>query len=88
MRNTDVKDWRLTPGHERLRGERFVRKPWHASRVGWDHDHCEFCWRKFPDDEPEGWTAAGPAGEPDYHWVCDACFADFREPLELVAGPG
>jgi hypothetical protein len=80
-----VDDWRLTPAHERLRGRRFEHKPWHASREGWDHDHCEFCWRKFPSEEPAGWTAAGPAGESDYHWICDACFADFRDQLELVA---
>jgi hypothetical protein len=21
----------------------------------------------------------GPQGEDDYHWVCDECFADFRD---------
>jgi hypothetical protein len=51
-------------------------------RHGWDHDHCAFCWAKFmaaaakPED-PEIITE-GYASE-DGQWICDGCFADFRD---------
>jgi hypothetical protein len=65
-------------------------KPYRAWRADWEHDHCAFCWRKLveegtPSDDPEtqtqGYAALGrgPQGEDDYHWVCDKCFADFRD---------
>lgn len=90
-------DWRLTPEKERFRGAVFVRREWYPPKPSWDHDHCEFCWKKFAeadlaDPEPTvqaGYTTAGPIGrppeerEPAYHWVCDDCFEDFREQFEF-----
>jgi hypothetical protein len=50
---------------------------------------CEFCRRKFveaSDPVPAGAVTTGyaavgrsPEGGDDYYWVCDGCFADFRE---------
>jgi hypothetical protein len=83
-------DWRLMGQERYLKGAAFVRKPYTRWSVDWDHDHCDFCQRKFveanghPEDDDEktvGYAAVGtgPEGQDDYHWVCDDCFADFRE---------
>ena len=80
-------------GQERyLAGAIFVRKPYRAWNETWDHDHCAFCTRKLSrspgvrllqtlDTLTTGYAALGrgPNGEDDYHWVCDDCFADFRQ---------
>lgn len=55
----------------------------------WDHAHCEFCWATFLaaaslaeqvelDVSPltEGYVTVGSHGE---HWICDKCFADFKD---------
>ena len=73
-------DWRLTNQEEFLAGRMLAWRRWSAARPGSDHDHCEFCWAEFgdqADDEVvnEGWTTV----EDSYHWVCPACFEDFRE---------
>ena len=76
-----------------LQGAAFRRKPYRAWREDWDHDHCAFCQRRLvekgtPSDDPEAQTVGyaapgrGPQGEDDYHWVCDECFADFRDRFE------
>jgi hypothetical protein len=72
-------DWRLHGQEKYLRGKAFVRRIWRETRSGWDHDHCEFCTRKFsderiPDALHEGWTTRD-----NYHWICDQCFQDFRQ---------
>jgi hypothetical protein len=83
-------DWRLTGQEGYLQGATFVHKPYRAWSATWDHDHCTFCTRKFVGElgqlSDDGVLAAGysalgrgPQGEDDYHWVCDVCFADFRE---------
>jgi hypothetical protein len=61
-------------------------------RHGWDHDHCAFCWAKFmpaeakpkdPQTLTDGYVSE--AGE----WICDRCFADFRDEFEwIVEGTG
>lgn len=55
----------------------------------WDHDHCEFCWATF--------MVAGASSDPSTlaegyvtekgQWICDQCFADFRDEFDWsVAG--
>jgi hypothetical protein len=50
-------------------------------RVGWDHDHCEFCGRKFSlsDGLKDGYATSD-----GYHWVCAECFEDFKEEFEWM----
>jgi hypothetical protein len=72
-------DWRLTGQEEFLTGVTLERRVWQETRPDWDHDHCAFCGAKFaaidePDILHEGWTT-----DDEYYWICDACFADFRE---------
>jgi hypothetical protein len=81
-------DWRLIGQERFLHGATFVHKPYRAWSATWEHDHCDFCTRKFVEDASghsedvatAGYAALGrgPDGRDDYYWVCDDCFADFR----------
>jgi hypothetical protein len=81
---------------QRFKGAAFVRKPWYRPKPTWDHDHCVFCWVRFaeagspqaaadPDAVTEGYATAGPPRDPrpDYYWVCQTCFDDFRDRLDF-----
>jgi hypothetical protein len=82
-------DWRLHGQERYLRGARFQRAEYRAPSATWDHDHCEFCNGKFSEHETgDGVARAGWRSEDEYRWVCDACFADFREPLGFVVFSG
>jgi hypothetical protein len=72
-------DWRLQGQERYLSG---IELMWRAYRQksdnpDWDHDHCAFCWAKFMVDEPEA-LHAGYCTLDEYHWICKACFEDFR----------
>ena len=83
-------DWRRRGQEDYLTGARFERRhyqpppPATAHRDHpWDHEHCELCWATF--------MPAGASRDPailtegyvtdDDRWVCDRCFADFRDEL-------
>lgn len=76
-------DWRLCGQEDYLKGVTLQRKRYQRYSSTWDHDHCEFCWAKFaeedliPDALHEGYTTAD-----DYHWICESCFEDFKEQFE------
>jgi hypothetical protein len=80
-------DWRLRNQFAYLRGLSLIWQRYRALNEGWDHDHCEFCWSKFAEhDNPEvlreGYTT------PDtMHWVCSACFEDFKDLFEWQVAP-
>jgi hypothetical protein len=76
----DDDDWRLTGQEQWLTGVVLHRARWVRPREDWDHDHCEFCWKKIwdrasGDDEVD----VGYETEDDSRWVCDDCFSDFKE---------
>lgn len=81
-------DWRLD-GQEQylrkfLRGAEIRFKIWLTHDDGRDHDHCEFCWAKI-------WDRAHGTEEYDHayvtvddrHWICEPCFADFKDRFEF-----
>jgi hypothetical protein len=72
-------DWRLHGQERYLTGVTLSRRRWRESRPGWDHDHCQFCNAKFAAFEGQGILLQGWTTPDEYHWVCDACFADFRD---------
>jgi hypothetical protein len=83
----DPDDWRMMGQERYLAGRILHRRAYRRWREDWDHDHCEFCARKFselndPEHLREGWTT-----EDGYHWVCDRCYADFRERFEWPTAP-
>jgi hypothetical protein len=77
MDGTD--DWRLTGQERYLTGATFEWADWHSPRPGWDHDHCEFCFAKFAGPELADTLHTGFTTADRSRWVCQQCFADFRE---------
>ncbi len=70
-------DWRLQGQERFLMGVTLSKQKYTKCRPDWEHDHCEFCSKKFseqPGDINEAYVTAD-----GYHWVCDECFADFME---------
>ena len=64
-----------------LQDRRLELRVWRSERPDWDHDHCSFCQRHISvplaADDPDA-VDRGYSTEDSYHWVCEACFADFR----------
>jgi len=74
-------DWRRQ-GQERFLKGRSWSLRGHSARKDWDHDHCEFCGRKF--SAAQGDLHRGYVTTDNYHWVCEDCFADFEEEMQWV----
>ncbi len=78
----DINDWRLRGQDEYMQNEVFEYVRFTLERDG-GHAHCEFCWHKFMEDS----NAISDCSDSGYrsvsgkHWVCGACFADFRDML-------
>lgn len=68
-------DWRLQGQDKYLSGVSLARRRYRTYRRDWDHDHCEFCGAKF--SERPGDLKIGYVTLDGYHWICDACYADF-----------
>ena len=73
-------DWTLTGQESYLKGKALYHRNWKARSAEWDHDHCEFCWRKF--SAADGDAHEGYATEDSFRWICPACFRDFRVMFE------
>lgn len=74
-------DWRRRGQEKYLSGHTFVHRAYTAWSETWEHDHCEFCGDKLsldPGDLHVGWETRG-----GYHWICEACFQDFRTEFDL-----
>ena len=74
-------DWRLTNQLSYFKG---ATLSWQRYRPTdrWEHDHCEFCWIKFRDDEDPEILREGYATPDGYRWVCQTCFEDFKDLFE------
>ena len=81
-------DWRLHGQEGYLAGARVRYTEYRAPSESWDHDHCEFCTRKLSEQAGDDVAGAGWQTEDGYRWICDACFADFREPFGFVVMEG
>jgi len=78
-------------GQERyLQGAELDLRDYTPYSESWEHDHCEFCQRKFmapgggdPGARTRGYatTEAHERGA-GYYWVCEDCFRDFAEQFE------
>lgn len=69
-------DWRRQGQEKYLKGLELVRRDYSPYRQGWDHDHCEFCGKKF--SLSNGDLNFGYSTEDGYHWICEQCFVDFK----------
>jgi hypothetical protein len=71
-----TQDWRLQGQERFLQGATLCRRKYTQFRDNWEHDHCEFCDRKF--SERQGDVTEGYSTMDGYHWICGNCFADFE----------
>ncbi len=85
----DPRDWRLAGQEKYLKGVEICRHPYrqYPKNPAWDHDHCSFCWAEFcltgcKEALREGWSTLD-----EYNWICDPCFADFKELFEWRVVP-
>jgi hypothetical protein len=75
-------DWRLTGQARFLQGAVLHLAKYRTRSEVWNHDHCEFCWKKFTEDQPDT-LQTGYTTEDHYRWICEQCFNDFRERFEF-----
>jgi hypothetical protein len=78
-------DWRLQGQENHMHGRAMRWAVWTPTRDDWDHDHCVFCSAEISDrpvDDHTDYNAAWVTSDDAYHWVCPACFDDFRERFE------
>jgi hypothetical protein len=75
-----MNDWRLRGQERYLKGAVLKWAAYKPLHEGWDHDHCEFCNRKFMDREEE--LREGYVTLDGRHWVCKGCAEDFRIQFE------
>ena len=74
-------DWRLRGQEDYLMGKtlHFIR--FQKRSEIWDHEHCEFCWAKFSDND--GDLHEGYCTETDNKgnafWICPECYQDFKD---------
>jgi hypothetical protein len=78
-------DWRLQGQEKYLSGVSLSKKTYTRRREDWDHDHCEFCSARF--SETEGDLHEGYTTDDEYHWICQACYDDFKEQFQWSSTP-
>ena len=75
----DTPDWRLQNQEKYLKGAVLFRRPYRRSSPSSDHDHCEFCWANFMEEDYPDVLHDGYCTEDRYRWICEGCFTDFRD---------
>ena len=81
----EIDDWRRMGQERYLTGARFRFQAYVVARRDWDHDHCEFCTYVEFAEPPmanalyEGWATPYNGILVSFRWVCEQCFADFRD---------
>jgi hypothetical protein len=75
-------DWRLTNQLSYFKGATLVWRRYSRPSEAWEHDHCEFCWAKFMDEDHPEILREGYTTHDEYRWVCQSCFNDFRDLFE------
>lgn len=81
-KKVESSDWRITSQEKYLFEATFEKKIYQKKSVAWDHDHCRFCWDKFHEDPRVGLTE-GYYTESGESWVCEKCFADFKDQFKF-----
>ncbi len=70
-------DWRRQGQEKFLRGNKLVFSNYKPYRLGWEHDHCEFCENKFSLRKED--LSIGYSTLDGNHWICIPCFNDFKD---------
>ena len=71
-----VDDWRLTDQMDCLYKATLIKAKFRKTGSN-DHEHCEFCWEKF--GEENGALHIGYCTCDRYRWICEQCYNDFKE---------
>ena len=80
-RVVDETDWRLMGQETWLTGRPLRWSEWFTNSPQNDHDHCELCTGEFgavKSDHVE-FVAGYVTADDNDHWICSACFEDFRD---------
>ena len=74
-------DWRLRGQEEYMQGMQFTYKSFVSGSDNGEHEHCEFCWHKFMEQQEgmEDCSSVGYCSVDRKYWVCEECFEDFKE---------
>jgi hypothetical protein len=83
----ETNDWRLQGQEKYLKGATLIFKNYAPYRAGWDHDHCDFCQRKFMKPGNSDTLSEGYATKDNYHWICSECFKDFVDMFKWIVAP-
>jgi hypothetical protein len=70
-------DWRLTNQEKYLKDKVLHLKDYKDRKTSTDHDHCEFCFDRFSEDNKD--INRGYCTEDDYYWICPTCYNDFKD---------
>lgn len=73
----EKKDWRLTNQENYLKNQKMTFEHYALRSNKWDHDHCEFCMKKFSDNDTD--LHEGYCTLDRYHWICKDCYNDFKD---------
>ena len=68
-------DWRLTNQMDYLYKRKIIKTAF-LNYPEKDHEHCSFCWSKFGRENDS--INDGYCTEDANHWICCACFEDFK----------
>ncbi len=74
---TSFDDWRRQGQEKYLSGVKLIFRNYKPYRLGWEHDHCEFCGIKFSFNKEDLHKSYSTFD--GYRWICVPCFNDFRE---------
>ena len=69
-------DWRLRGQDAYLSNAKLVKIRFKQSGE-YDHDHCDFCWDKFSEQEGDLHIAYSTLDAA--HLICETCYDDFKE---------
>lgn len=80
----DPNDWRLKGQERYLQGALLIWSRWAPpiNNPAWDHDHCEFCSRKFMAVDATDVLREGFTTEDRFRWICRRCFEDFQSKFQ------
>jgi hypothetical protein len=70
-------DWRRQGQEKYLKDLKLLFRKYNPYRIGWEHDHCEFCGVKFSQSEAD--CNQGYSSIDGYHWICVECYNDFKD---------
>jgi len=78
---SDSSDWRIMNQEKYLKHNLLYRCNYSAYSQEWEHDHCEFCFETFSNNDQIGYCT-----EDKYYWICEKCFGDFKDMFNWSVG--